>query len=204
MERFDQAIPLPAAIAAGEFSSAQLIFYDVDHSGPSFEAPVFLDASGVDATTPLNSEAGFAGSFVIFGHGGCVGDEGHCDVPEKHKDPFDNRPLHALTPQTKTVDITAALKRVLGGGRSRSCRSAFSACCRARSSPGWATCSSSRRCAWSPSIDGQAVTRRCSASPPRAISTSSTISGGKRPWAATPGSASRRVASSAGSPISPP
>jgi hypothetical protein len=117
MERFDpDPIPLPAAIAAGEFSSAQLIFYEVDHSGPSFEAPVFLAASDVDATTPFDPDAGFAGSFVIFGHGGCVGDEGHCDVPEKHKDPFDNRPLHALTPQTKTVDITEALKRILGAG----------------------------------------------------------------------------------------
>lgn len=117
MERFDpDPIPLPAAIASGEFSAAQLIFYDVDHSGPSFEVPVFLEAGDVDAATPLDPEAGFAGSFVIFGHGGCVGDEGHCDVPEKHKDPFDSRPLHALTPQTKTVDITERLKSVLGAG----------------------------------------------------------------------------------------
>ena len=35
-------------------------------------------------------------------------------------------------------------------------------------------------------------------------SSSLTISGGKRPWAATPGSASSRAASAAGSPISPP
>ncbi len=117
MERFDpDPIPLSAAIAAGEFSAAQLVFYDVDHSGPSFTAPVFLDAGEVGATTPLDREAGFAGSFVIFGHGGCAGDVGHCDVPEKRKEPFDNRPLHALTPQTKTVDITEALKRVLGNG----------------------------------------------------------------------------------------
>jgi len=117
MERFDpDPIPLPAAIAAGEFSAAQLVFYDVDHSGASFTAPVFLDASDVGAATPLDPEAGFAGSFVIFGHGGCAGDLGHCDVPEKRKDPFDNRPLHPLTPQTKTVDITRALKRLLDAG----------------------------------------------------------------------------------------
>lgn len=115
MERFDSdPIPLPPAISTGEFSAVQLIFYEVDHSGPSFEAPVFLGGGDVDATTPLDPEAGFAGSFVIFGHGGCVGDEGHCHVPDEPKDPFDSRPLHALTPQTKTVDITAALRR-LGG-----------------------------------------------------------------------------------------
>lgn len=117
MERFDpDPIPLPAAIAAGEFSAAQLVFYDVDHSGASFTAPVFLDASDVSAATPLDPEAGFAGSFVIFGHGGCAGDLGHCDVPEQRKDPFDSRPLHPLTPQTKTVDITRAMKRLLDAG----------------------------------------------------------------------------------------
>ncbi len=38
---------------------------------------------------------------------------------------------------------------------------------------------------------------------PAPTSTALTISGGKRPWAATPGSASSRAASSAGSSISP-
>jgi hypothetical protein len=115
MEHFDpDPIPLSPAIASGEFSSAQLVFYDVDHSGPSFEAVVFLNKADVGVKTPLDAEAGFAGSFVIFGHGGCVGDEGHCDVPEGPKDPFDSRSLHPLTPQTKTVDITQTLKRVYG------------------------------------------------------------------------------------------
>ena len=38
---------------------------------------------------------------------------------------------------------------------------------------------------------------------PRPMNSSLTIAGGKRPWAATPGSASSRAASSAGSPIGP-
>jgi len=117
MERFDpDPLPLSPAIAAGEFSAAQLVFYEVDHSGPSFEALVFLNAEKPGVETPLDREAGFAGSFVIFGHGGCVGDEGHCDVPEKSKEPFDDRPLHALTPQTKTVDISERLRQVYADG----------------------------------------------------------------------------------------
>jgi hypothetical protein len=115
MERFDSPpIPLSPAIRAGDFDSAQLVFYDVDHSGRSFEAAVFLGTEAASAETPLDPVHGFAGSFVIFGHGGCVGDEGHCDVPAQPKDAFDDRPLHALTPQTKTVDIGEALKEVGG------------------------------------------------------------------------------------------
>jgi tyrosinase len=113
MERFDSApMPLPPAVREGQYSSADLIFYDVDHSSRSFEALIFLNAPDVGAGTGRELEAGFAGSFVIFGHGGCFGDEGHCHVPTHHKDPFDSRPLHPLTAQTKTVEVTEALKRV--------------------------------------------------------------------------------------------
>jgi len=111
MERFDsEPLPLSPAVLDGEFSAADLVFYEVDHSGESFEALVFLNPSGVGPSTPLKLESGFAGSFVVFGHGGCIGDEGHCDVPTFHKDPFDSRPLHPLTPQTKMVDIGEALQ----------------------------------------------------------------------------------------------
>jgi hypothetical protein len=113
MDRFDSdPLPLSPSVAAGKFSAAQLIFYEVDHSGRSFEALTFLDSPQAGLDTPLELEAGYAGSFVIFGHGGCVGDEGHCKIPEETKDPFDTRPLHGLTPQTQTVNITDALRRV--------------------------------------------------------------------------------------------
>jgi tyrosinase len=113
MERFLSApLPLAPSIREGRFSAADLIFYDVSHANRSYEALVFLNAPEVDAGTPREPEAGFAGSFVIFGHGGCFGDEGHCQVPSFHKDPFDSRPLHPLTPQTKMVDVGEALRRV--------------------------------------------------------------------------------------------
>ncbi len=113
MDRYvlDTPLPLSSSVIAGEFDAAELIFYGVDHSGPSFEALVFLNSPDADIGALLDDSAGFAGSFYIFGHGGCVGGEGHCDVSSKPKDPFDDRPLHALTAQTKVVDITAALQR---------------------------------------------------------------------------------------------
>jgi len=119
MERYDSSpVPLSPAVRAGEFSGGQLIFYEVDHSGDSFEARVFVNNPDAVIDTPREPAHGYAGSFVIFGHGGCVGDEGHCDVPARQKDPFDSRSLHALTPQTKTVDVGEALRRVHGDGDS--------------------------------------------------------------------------------------
>jgi tyrosinase len=116
MDRYDSTrLPLSPSIRAGEFSSADLIFYGVKHGGPSFKALVFFNAEGADLATPLELESGYAGSFTVFGHGGCFGDEGHCHVPEGAVDPFDSRPLHPLTPLTKSVDVSDGLRRATDG-----------------------------------------------------------------------------------------
>lgn len=113
MERFvSDPLPLSPRIASGDFNLAQLAFYGVDHSGSSFRALAFLNAPDADLGAPRGEDSDYAGSFTIFGHGGCSGEEGHCHVPDHQKDPFDSRPLHGLTPQTKLIDITTALKRV--------------------------------------------------------------------------------------------
>ena len=115
VDRFVSApLELPEAEAA--FSRADLTFYDVDHSGASFEARVFLD--NADATIETGrDDPSYAGSFTVFGHGGCFGDEGHCDVPSGPADPFDLNPPHQLTPQVKVVVVTEALRRALAAGR---------------------------------------------------------------------------------------
>ena len=95
------------------FTRADLEFRGVDHSGPSFEARIFLDNRRASADTPRDESEGYAGSFWVFGHGGCFGELGHCDIPEGPRGPFDRRPAHPLTPHFKTVIVTEALKRVL-------------------------------------------------------------------------------------------
>ena len=102
----DRYVSPPLELPAPEvdFKRADLVFYGVDHSGSSFEA-----------TITLGDEP--AGSFFIFGHGGCFGDEGHCDVPSGPPDPFDLSPPHQLTPQVKVVVVTEALRRALAAGR---------------------------------------------------------------------------------------
>lgn len=93
-------------------SRADLVFYGVDHSSSSFTARIFLDKPDADATTPIDDPS-YAGSFTIFGHGGCFGGPGHCDVKERNE-PFDLRPPHQLTPATRTVIVTDHVKRMLG------------------------------------------------------------------------------------------
>ena len=112
MKRYvSEPIDNPARDGQPPFQRADLIFYGVDHSGPSFEARVYFNDPEVDESTARDADS-FAGSFTVFGHGGCAGDEGHCEVPQGPRDPFDRRPPHALTPQTKTVVVTEALRRI--------------------------------------------------------------------------------------------
>ena len=51
---------------------ADLVFYDVDHSGPSYRARVFLDNPSANPDTPLEPESGYVGSFTVFGHAASV------------------------------------------------------------------------------------------------------------------------------------
>jgi len=94
------------------FDRVDLVFYDVDHSAGSFEARIFLGAR-----RNLTPDAGvdhpaYAGSFFVFGHGRCHGEEGHCDLPGR-RDPFDLRLPHHLEPETEIVTVTAAVQRLL-------------------------------------------------------------------------------------------
>jgi hypothetical protein len=95
------------------FTRADLEFRGVDHSGPSFEARIFLNNPKASADTARDPSEGYAGSFWVFGHGGCFGELGHCDIAEGPRGPYDKRPPHPLTPHFKTVIVTQALSRIL-------------------------------------------------------------------------------------------
>jgi hypothetical protein len=106
-------ISRPSHETADEFSRADLEFRGVDHSGPSFEARVYLDNPAADAETGRDLDSGYAGSFHVFGHGGCFGEHGHCDIPQGPPSPYDLRLRHQLTPQYKTVIVTNALRTIM-------------------------------------------------------------------------------------------
>jgi hypothetical protein len=87
----------PAELDISAFGRADLVFKGVDHSGLSYEVRTFLNNLEADETTPRTVEEGYGGRFVIFGHGGCYGDVGHCEIPTEPRGPYDFRLPHPLT-----------------------------------------------------------------------------------------------------------
>lgn len=118
MERYRTPTPFKVPVWEGQpnFYRADLKFLRVDHSGESYEARIFFGAPDATPATPLALEAGYAGSFYVFGHGPCFGDEGHCKVPPGPIHPFDYRPPHELNPKPMTVTVTAALQALIEAG----------------------------------------------------------------------------------------
>jgi len=108
--------PLTVTLRApGEpYERADLEFHGVDHSRASYEARLFINDPDAGPDTPTTDES-YAGSFWIFGHGGCAGDEGHCEPPRERR-PFDFRPEHQLTPVSKRVMITGKLRALVQPG----------------------------------------------------------------------------------------
>jgi hypothetical protein len=113
VKRF-QSKPLELPAEREDIVRADLVFYGVDHSGPTYEARIFFDNPRANADTPLDVDRGYAGSYTVFGHGGCFGSEGHCAPQDRTSDEFDRRPPHPLTPQTIAVTVTDALARTTG------------------------------------------------------------------------------------------
>ncbi len=109
-------LPYPGEAGRTAFTRADVVFTGVHHSGTSFEVRLFLNNPGATAHTPRGPEQGYAGRFTVFGHGGCYGEEGHCDVPALSTDPTDLRPAHPLTPLDTYVTVTDALRRLLARG----------------------------------------------------------------------------------------
>lgn len=115
MERFtSQPLDLAPRAEGHGFKRADLLVYDVEHLGASYEVRAFFDRAEADHTTPLEPDEGYAGCFTVFGHGGCYGDPGHCDPDDRETDEFDVRLPNKATPQIKRIIVTEALRRVTG------------------------------------------------------------------------------------------
>jgi tyrosinase len=126
----------PLAVTSVEFARVDLIFNEVDHSGPSYAARVFVDNPEAHQETPLDAATGYAGSFHVFGHGGCFGEAGHCDIPTEPLNEFDRRWPHPLTPQRKTVIATDAIRRAVQARGARKVEVVVSVVAVARDAPG--------------------------------------------------------------------
>ena len=102
-------LELPTGAARPEHARADLTFYGLDHSGPSYEVRVFFNHPDAGLDTPLPAQAGFA----VFGHGGCFGDEGHCDL-RPPVSVFDRRLPHQLVPMARVLTVTDAVGDLIG------------------------------------------------------------------------------------------
>jgi tyrosinase len=94
------------------FVRADLEIRGIYHGEASYEGRIFFNNSQADQKTPRTPQYGYAGSFYIFGHGGCLGDPGHCDVNEHDREAYDFRSPHPLTPAFKRVTVTKALRQL--------------------------------------------------------------------------------------------
>jgi hypothetical protein len=98
--------------AGRAFRRTDLEFYRINHFRPSYVVNVYFNDPEVDEASDSRSRATYAGSFTIFGHTTCVGDEGHC-VEHLEASRFDDRPSPPLTRAFKRIMVTDALRRVL-------------------------------------------------------------------------------------------
>jgi hypothetical protein len=106
---------IPVAGLGQRFRRADLVFAGLDHSGPSYEVRVFFNRPDASEETPPTEAEGCVARFFMFGHGGCAGQAGHCDVPETRRT-GDVRPPHQLTPATRWVTVTDAVRRAVTEG----------------------------------------------------------------------------------------
>jgi tyrosinase len=106
-------LPYPPHETPEDFSRADLEFRGVDHAGPSYEGRLYLNNRDANPDSGHDPDAGYAGSFFVFGHGGCAGEAGHCDPAQQNRGPYDLRLPHALRPQFKTVVVTEPLRRLM-------------------------------------------------------------------------------------------
>lgn len=110
-----KAVPLDLP---AEYVRADLEFIGVEHAGPSYEARVYVNNPTADINTEPTDGNGYAGSFYVFGHGGCFGDVGHCDIRQGRREDFDPRRSHPLEPIKKVVVATEAIKAAAMTGNS--------------------------------------------------------------------------------------
>lgn len=113
----------PGPTQEAAFKRADLVFEGVDHARDSYEVRVYLNNKDANEQTARSAETGYAGRFVVFGHGRCFGEQDHCEpalaaAPAQAIDPSGGH-QHPLTPQTRILTITEPLRRVLGSPAKR-------------------------------------------------------------------------------------
>jgi hypothetical protein len=104
------AVPVDFAGPDHRYVRADLEISGIYHGEASYEGRIFLNNPTANEKTAKSLANGYAGSYHVFGHGGCLGDVGHCEVNERG--PYDHRYPHPLVPADKRVIVTNALREI--------------------------------------------------------------------------------------------
>jgi tyrosinase len=106
-----KAIPT-ASVLLPRATTIDVEFGGLSRDTPSYEGRLFVNRPRAnDETTPTEAN-GYIGSFYVFGHAGCIGEEGHCeDRPPLNR--FDDRLPSKFARFRRKVDVTEPLKRLL-------------------------------------------------------------------------------------------
>ena len=92
-----------------DFYRADCVFRGVAVNVPTYEGRVFINNPTANLDTPNDSSHGYVGSYIIFGHAVCLGDEGHCDIhTQRYK--FDEIPYRLEPEPYISIKITEYLK----------------------------------------------------------------------------------------------
>ena len=133
---------IPVRLQEAAFKRADLVFEGVDHAQGSYEVRVFLNNKNANEQTARSPETGYAGRFVVFGHGrllrragplrACArGGAGPGDRPERRppasadaadQDPDHHRAAAAYPELVRQEPQDADLRAGLEGAAARAAR----------------------------------------------------------------------------------
>ena len=103
-------LDLPRSTSASS-RARDLIFYGVTHRGESYEARVFVDHPDADISTPRELDAGLCRVVHGLRARRLLRRSGPLRPERPEPDAFDVRPPHPMTPWTKVVIATDAIRR---------------------------------------------------------------------------------------------
>jgi tyrosinase len=98
-----------------DFDRAEVRFERCTPPKDTFAVRIFADLNKADASTPTRDNPNYLATWHFFGHGRCIGAEGHCDVVDR--DVFDLRVPHHYASQQVRVDVTKPLRELIVRGR---------------------------------------------------------------------------------------
>jgi tyrosinase len=113
----EPALKVDLGELAPGFEHARMRLHNARRTEGSYEVRVYFNQPDATEKTPTEGNEHYGGTFYLFGHGSCIGDEGHCELVPRRAD--DQRPLHHYTPTNLTFDVTDAVKALAKSAKKR-------------------------------------------------------------------------------------